>query len=221
VLVAMMMMEARNTAVEAGRTELEPERMAAFEQAYDRVIRRGWRENPRQAGKRQMSKAANLLRRLDTDRCLRGPALADRGGRSLSWLATFAPYAATVVAATKLARPRRGSRPAEPTPNDHPPVASQWHRDSGRPVTAGVLGSELPLLYNTIGDRVEAIEATRLANALDRLCVGDRVRIGHDVRPGHIHGLPATMIRRGTDTITIKSIARSARSFRRQRCPRN
>ena len=114
-----------------------------------------------------------------------------------------------------------GSRPAEPTANDHPPVASQWHRDSGRPVTAGKLGSELPILYNTIGDRVEAIEATRLANALDRFSVGDRVRIGHNVRPGYIRGLPATMIRRGTDTITINSIARSARSFKRQRYPRS
>jgi hypothetical protein len=42
--------------------------VAAFEQAYDRVIRKGWRENPRRAGKRQMSKAANLLRRLDAHR---------------------------------------------------------------------------------------------------------------------------------------------------------
>jgi hypothetical protein len=53
------MLEARNTAMEAGRTELEPERVAAFEQAYDRVIRRGRRENPRRAGKRPPSKAAN------------------------------------------------------------------------------------------------------------------------------------------------------------------
>ena len=45
-----------------------PERIAAFEQAYDRVIRRGWRENPRQTDRRQLSKAANLLRRLDEHR---------------------------------------------------------------------------------------------------------------------------------------------------------
>ncbi len=51
------------------------------------------------------------------------------------------------------------------------------------PVTAGELDSELPLLYNTIGDRIEAIEAGWLAKALDRLSVGDRVRIAHDVRP--------------------------------------
>jgi hypothetical protein len=71
-------------------------------------------------------------------------------------------------------------------------------------VTAGELDSELHLLYNTIGDRIEAIEAARLANALARLSIGDRVRIGHDVRPGYLHGLPATVIRRGTDTITIQ-----------------
>ncbi len=62
------MLEFRNAAMEAGRTELEPEQVAAFEQAYDRVIREGWRENPRQVGKRQQSKAANLLRRLDEHR---------------------------------------------------------------------------------------------------------------------------------------------------------
>jgi transposase len=32
------------------------------------VIREGWRENPRRAGKRQRSKAANLLRRLEEHR---------------------------------------------------------------------------------------------------------------------------------------------------------
>jgi len=36
------------------------------------------------------------------------------------------------------------------------------------------------------------------------LSIGDRVRIGHDVRPGYVYGLPATAIRRGTDTITIQ-----------------
>jgi len=71
-------------------------------------------------------------------------------------------------------------------------------------VTAGELDSELHLLYNTIGDRIEAIEAARLANALARLSIGDRVLIGHDVRPAYLHGLPATVVRRGTETITIQ-----------------
>ncbi len=62
------MLEKRNAAMAAGRTELEPEQVAAFEDAYDRVIREGWRENPRRAGKRQRSKAANLLRRLEEHR---------------------------------------------------------------------------------------------------------------------------------------------------------
>jgi hypothetical protein len=59
------MLAMRNAATEAGRSELEPERVAEFERRYNRVIREGWRENPRRAGKRQLSKAANLLRRLD------------------------------------------------------------------------------------------------------------------------------------------------------------
>jgi transposase len=59
------MLKTRNAALEGGRTELKPEQVKAFEDAYDRVIREGWRENPRRAGKRQKSKAANLLRRLE------------------------------------------------------------------------------------------------------------------------------------------------------------
>jgi len=39
---------------------------------------------------------------------------------------------------------------------------------------------------------------------LGQLSVGDRVQIGHDVRPAYLHGLPATVIRRGTGTITIR-----------------
>ena len=62
------MLKKRNAAMAAGRSALEPEQVAAFEAAYDRVIRGGWRENPRRAGKRQRSKAANLLRRLDEHR---------------------------------------------------------------------------------------------------------------------------------------------------------
>jgi hypothetical protein len=62
------MLKKRNAAMAAGRSELEPEQVAAFEAAYDRVIREGWRENPRRKGKRQRSKAANLLLRLEEHR---------------------------------------------------------------------------------------------------------------------------------------------------------
>jgi hypothetical protein len=96
------------------------------------------------------------------------------------------------------------SRPSGPTSDDHPRLPPNAIETLVALVTAGELDSELHLLYNTIGDRIEAIEAARLANALARLSIGDRVRIGHDVRPAYVHGLPATVIRRGTDTITIQ-----------------
>jgi hypothetical protein len=95
-------------------------------------------------------------------------------------------------------------RPAGSAPNDHPRLPPSAIETLVALVTAGELDGELHLLYNTIGDRIEAIEAARHANALARLSIGDRVRIGHDVRPGYLHGLPATVIRRGTDTITIQ-----------------
>jgi transposase len=62
------MLKKRKAAMAAGRTALEPEQVTAFENAYDRVIREGWRENPRRKGKRQRSKAANLLLRLEEHR---------------------------------------------------------------------------------------------------------------------------------------------------------
>ena len=62
------MLAKRNVAMEAGRTELESEQVKAFEDAYDRVIREGWRENRRRKGKCQKSKAANLLLRLEEHR---------------------------------------------------------------------------------------------------------------------------------------------------------
>jgi transposase len=62
------MLAKRNAAMAAGQSELPPKWVASFEDAYDRVIREGWRENPRRAGKRQRSKAANLLRRLEEHR---------------------------------------------------------------------------------------------------------------------------------------------------------
>ena len=107
--------------------------------------------------------------------------------------------AATLAAAPQLARPRPGR-----TPNEHPRLPPNAIETLVALVTAGELDSELYLLYNTVGDRIEAIAAARIANARARLSLGDRVRIGHDVRPGYLHGLPATVIRRGTDTITIQ-----------------
>jgi transposase len=62
------MLAARNAAMEAGLEALKPGLVAEFERRYDRVIREGWRENRRRAGQRQLSKAGNLVRRLDEHR---------------------------------------------------------------------------------------------------------------------------------------------------------
>ncbi len=96
------------------------------------------------------------------------------------------------------------SRTADSTPNDHPRLPPNAIETLVALVTAGELDTDLLLLYNTIGDRLNAIAAARLANAMARLSLGDRVRIGHDVRPAYVHGLPATVIKRGADTITIQ-----------------
>jgi hypothetical protein len=94
--------------------------------------------------------------------------------------------------------------PADPTPNDHPRLPPNAIETLVVLVTAGQRGSDLPLLYNTIGERLHAIQAARFANALARLGIGDRVRIGRDVSPGYIHGLPATVVKRDTQTTTVQ-----------------
>jgi hypothetical protein len=48
------------------------------------------------------------------------------------------------------------SRPADPTPNDHPRLPPNAIETLVALVTAGELDSDLPLLYNTIGDRLNA-----------------------------------------------------------------
>ena len=88
--------------------------------------------------------------------------------------------------------------------NQHPSLPPNAIETLVTMITTGTLDPDLPLLYDTIGERLHAIEAARLANALARLNVGDLVRIAHDVRPLYLHGLTATVIRRGVDTVTIQ-----------------
>src|SRR5258708_19253184 len=85
------------------------------------------------------------------------------------------------------------SRSADPTPNDHPRLPPNAIETLVALVTAGELDSDLPLLYNTIADRLNAIATARLANAMARLSLANRVRIGHDPRPACIHHLPPTV----------------------------
>jgi hypothetical protein len=115
--------------------------------------------------------AANLLRRLDEHRdevlandrkqgegmlevltaAFDGPALDAGRGRPLNRLATFAPCVA-------IARTRPAPHARLP-PNDHPLLPPNAIETLVALVTAGELDGELHLLYNTIGDRIEAVEA--------------------------------------------------------------
>lgn len=62
------MLDTRNAAMRAGQSALEPTTITELEQRYERIIGAGWRENPGQRQRRRLSKAANLLRRLDERR---------------------------------------------------------------------------------------------------------------------------------------------------------
>lgn len=123
----------------------------------------------------------------------------------MSRLATFAPMRRNRPHPPQAPKTSAASSPtAEPTLNNQPRLPPNAIETLVALVTAGDLDADLALLYNTIGDRLHAIQAARLANAMARLSIGDRVRIGHDVSPGYIHGLPATVVQRGADVITIQ-----------------
>jgi transposase len=62
------LLDRRNAAMAAGRSALEPAVITELEQRYELVIRAGWRENPGRRRGWPLSKAGNLLRRLEERR---------------------------------------------------------------------------------------------------------------------------------------------------------
>ena len=79
------------------------------------------------------------------------------------------------------------------------PLPRNEHRSFTLPglieaVTSGHLDAELPQLAEVVGARLALLAATRSAVARTRLHIGDRVRIGHGVKPAYLHEQPAVVV---------------------------
>jgi hypothetical protein len=61
-------------------------------------------------------------------------------------------------------------------------------------VTSGHLDAELPHLAQVVGARLALLAANRAAVARARLHIGDRVHIGHSVKPAYLHEQPAVVV---------------------------
>jgi hypothetical protein len=58
----------------------------------------------------------------------------------------------------------------------------------------GALDEHLEEIATLVNDRLAAINAIEELMAASRLKVGDRVRLGHNLKPQYLHGQPVTII---------------------------
>ncbi|MHB1509285.1 MAG: hypothetical protein ACYCST_09135 [Acidimicrobiales bacterium] len=58
----------------------------------------------------------------------------------------------------------------------------------------GALDGHLEKIATLVNDRLAAINAIEELIAASRLKVGDRVRLGHNLKPQYLHGQPVTII---------------------------
>ncbi len=68
----------------------------------------------------------------------------------------------------------------------------------------GALDDHLEELATMINDRIAALNAIDELRAANQLHVGDRVRLGHNLRPQYLHGKPATIIARDGDKWIVR-----------------
>ena len=68
----------------------------------------------------------------------------------------------------------------------------------------GTLDSDLADLVDAINDRRAKTEVDQTRQALQRLTVGDRVRLDHHVRPKYLQGAPGTIHHLDHTTVVVK-----------------
>ena len=108
---------------------------------------------------------------------------------------------------TNLPRPRRADLAQ--------PLLDAAMRSSERPGTLdvepllvalrlGALDDHLEQIGGIINDRIAALNAIDEMVAASRLHVGDRVRIGHNLRPQYLHGRPAKIVAKDGDKWIVR-----------------
>jgi hypothetical protein len=71
-------------------------------------------------------------------------------------------------------------------------------------IVAGVLDDHLDRIAVVLNARVNALNQAEELIASRQFHVGDRVRIGHTLRPLYLHGRPGTITQRTADTWTVQ-----------------
>ncbi|MDA8315851.1 MAG: hypothetical protein M0010_11875 [Actinomycetota bacterium] len=69
---------------------------------------------------------------------------------------------------------------------------------------AGALDAHLPEIARIVNDRLAAIEAIEELIAASKLHVGDKVRLGHNLKPSYLHGRPATILEKDGDKWIVR-----------------
>ncbi len=109
-----------------------------------------------------------------------------------------------------MAKPRKSRPTTSPRPRHSEatqPLLDAVVRSASRPgvldivpllaaLRLGALDDHLEELATIINGRIAALNAIDELVAASRLHVGDRVRLGHNLRPHYLHGCPATIIAR-------------------------
>src|SRR5882724_6013374 len=108
--------------------------------------------------------------------------------------------------------PRTTSCGSCSTPCPRPSPRSPGRRCPGEPTSspllvallAGVLDDHLERIAKIVDAHLDALHAAEELLATSRLRIGQRVRIGHNVRPLYLHGRPATITERHDQTWVVQ-----------------
>lgn len=68
----------------------------------------------------------------------------------------------------------------------------------------GALDAHLVEIAEVVNDRLAAIEAIEELIAAAKLHVGDKVRLGHNLKPNYLHGRAATIVKRDGDKWVVR-----------------
>lgn len=68
----------------------------------------------------------------------------------------------------------------------------------------GALDAHLPEIAQIVNDRLAALDAIAELVAASKLHVGDKVTLGHNLKPNYLHGRVATIIRKDGDKWVVR-----------------
>lgn len=131
-------------------------------------------------------------------------------------------------------RPAAGARPTPltlvsgpdenastvPDPTSSPGVDAQQIQMLIGLIATGGLDEHLPTIQAAIGERHHHRQRAQSNQAAARIAIGDRVRLGHDIRPLYLHGATGTVTGWAGQRVVVQLDASTGRFTTGQiRCP--